>query len=526
MASTEQTSGVARGPQYEEKLRQTLAEKPDLETLFELAQRHFDRGENEESSNYVRWALALAPDHPKAQWNMAILLMASGRPEAAEVHFRRLIELVGERARSAAHLADCLTRQGKFDDGETWYRKATALDPANADVWMDWCLLAQQRGDIPRAGQLLQEAARLDRGSPQVRLMAARLQRRQGQMDEALRILAEIPDNGSQIPLLFERGECLREAGRFDEAWNNFSEAKRLCRDVEGYRYDAAGARTEILKLNHVFTRDRVSLLPRARRRRDVPQPLFITGFPRSGTTLIEQILTSHPLVRAGDELRFIEFVARNSSRWLGSSFGYPECILELSIGDNLLMIERLRDYYFDCARQAGLLGQGAAYFTDKMPLNEMHLGLIHLMFPESPVLYVRRHPLDIVSSNFESLHPHGFNQAFAAETSAQHYVLVDELLSHYRLELDLRFMEIRYESLVPDAEPGTRRMLDFIGLEFDPRCVAFHENPRVPRSGSYAQVNRKLYDTSVYRYRNYRRHLDEAVEIMRPTLERLGYPS
>lgn len=511
---------------YEETLKRTLREKPDIETLFALAQHLFDRGENEEASIYVRWALAMVPRHPTAQWNMAILLMAEARLEAAEVHFRRLIEIVGENPRSALHLADCLRRQGKFDESEIWYRKATGLDPANTEAWIDWCLLAQQRGNLFHAWQLLQDAAHIAGEVPQILLTRARLCRREGRVDEAIRLLAEIPRDAPRIPVLFERGECLRDIGRFEEAWNDFAEAKRLCRDVEGHRYDAAGAEAEIQRLKQFFMRSRTASLPRARRRQDIPQPLFITGFPRSGTTLVEQILTSHPRVRAGDELRFVEFAARASSRWLGGSFGYPECLAGLSVGDNLQMVERLRDYYLDCARAAGLLGAGAAFFTDKMPLNEMHLGLIHLLFPESLIIHVRRHPLDIVCSNFESFHPHGFNQAFAVETSAQHYVLIDGLLAHYREQLDLRLMEIRYEALVANPAAEMRRMLAFAGLEFDARCLAFHKNPRIPRTGSYAQVNQKLYSRAVYRYRNYRRHLDAAVDILRPALEHLGYPA
>jgi len=141
-------------------------------------------------------------------------------------------------------------------------------------------------------------------------------------------------------------------------------------------------------------------------------------------------------------------------------------------------------------------------------------------------IIHVRRHPLDIVCSNFESFHPHGFNQAFAVETSAQHYVLIDGLLAHYREQFDLQLMEIRYEALVANPAAEMRRMLAFAGLEFDARCLAFHKNPRIPRTGSYAQVNQKLYSRAVYRYRNYRRHLDAAVDILRPALEHLGYPA
>jgi hypothetical protein len=97
--------------------------------------------------------------------------------------------------------------------------------------------------------------------------------------------------------------------------------------------------------------------------------------------------------------------------------------------------------------------------------------------------------------------------------------------VQHYRQQLELNYLEIRYEDLVEDQEPNVRRMLDFIGVDFDPRCLSFHDNQRYARTASYAQVTEKLYDSSVYRYRQYRKHLDEAVEIMGPTLDRLGYP-
>ncbi len=513
------------GPDYEELLRRILRQTTDLEGLFELSDLLFARGAHEECSKYVRAAVAAAPESPQAQWNMAILLTANARHEAAEIHFRRLIALVGERPRNCAHLAECLKRQGKFDESEAWYRKVTKLEPDNVDAWLDWCLLVRERGDIPRAWPLLREAARRAGEVPQVRLMRARLLRAEGKFAEAIDLLS---DKGGEIlhyANLFERGECLKALGRFDEAWADFAEAKRQCRE-EGHRYDAAKASSEAQKLKEFFVRGRVSSLARAESRTDVPQPLFITGFPRSGTTLVEQILTSHPLVRAGDELRYVNFVTRLCSKWLDSHAAYPECLGELSIGDNLFFANHLRDYYLDCARAAGLLGGAdAAFFTDKMPLNEMHLGLIHLLFPASPVVYLRRHPLDIVCSNFESFHVHGFGQAFAVETVAQHYVLLDGLLAHYREQLDLKFLEVRYEDLVADQEAEVRRLLAFAGLEFDPRCLSFHENPRIPRTGSYAQVAKKLYGSSVHRYRHYLRHLGPAIEILRPTLERLGYP-
>ena len=153
-----------------------------------------------------------------------------------------------------------------------------------------------------------------------------------------------------------------------------------------------------------------------------------------------------------------------------------------------------------------------------------MHLGLIHILFPHAPIIHVRRHPLDVLASNFSNFLTHGFNQSFDVKTIAQHYVLVDELVEHYRRELDIKYLEVRYEHIVENQEKHVRRLLDFIGLEFDSRCLSFEQNQRYARTASYAQVTQKLYDRSVFRFRHYRKHLDQAVAILRPTLARLGY--
>ena len=267
-----------------------------------------------------------------------------------------------------------------------------------------------------------------------------------------------------------------------------------------------------------------MKLIPRADIDPSMPQPVFIVGFPRSGTTMVEQTLSAHPKISAGDELSFMQDLTRIIPRWLASPNPFPGALTDLWMGDNRIAPNQFRDYYLRRSGELGIFEEGARFFTDKMPLNEMHLGLIHILFPHSPIIHVRRHPLDILTSNFSNFLTHGFNQSFDAKTIAQHYVLVDELVEHYRRELDLNYLEVRYEQIVENQEKHVRRMLEFIGVEFDPRCLSFDENQRYARTASYAQVTEKLYDKSVFRFRHYRKHLDQAVAILRPTLWRLGY--
>ncbi len=138
--------------------------------------------------------------------------------------------------------------------------------------------------------------------------------------------------------------------------------------------------------------------------REDSPQPIFIIGFPRSGTTLVEQTLASHPSIAAGDELPIIGTLAPRMQSLLGAPFAYPMALSELWLGDRAGQINSLRDLYLNEAAQMGAVDSSKRWFTDKMPLNETHLGLIHLLFPKSPIIHLVRHPLDVVLSVFSNL--------------------------------------------------------------------------------------------------------------------------
>ena len=524
-------TGVAGGPQIESLLRRIVRKNPNLLwATTELAFMLFSRGERVECEIHARNAIRLAPRNAQAHGILGLILTETNRALAGEFHFRRSIEIGGEHGRVAANLANCLKTQGKVEESEEWYRKAAELDPQNADIWAGWSRLEEARRNIPRAWELLRKAEEVAPASADLSLARAVLYGREKQNEDAVKELSRSQAEGkvqqiSAVALL-ERGRLYDKMNRFDDAWSDYAEGKRLCREVQGRRYNEPLARDLVERLKRFFTRQRMAILPRAQRDIDMPQPVFIVGYPRSGTTMTEQTITAHPLISAGDELVFINDLTRIGSRMLGSPLQYPECLADLWMGDNQLTLDQFRDYYLQRAEQLGIWEPGARYFTDKMPLNETHLGLIHLIFPESPIIHVRRHPLDILLSNFSNFLTHGFHQAFDVTSCATHYVLIDGLVEHYKQQLDMKYLDVRYEDLVENQEPNVRRIMEFIGVDFDPRTLSFHENQRYARTASYAQVTEKLYDSSVYRYRHYRKYLDEAVRILKPTLDRLGYPS
>jgi hypothetical protein len=238
----------------------------------------------------------------------------------------------------------------------------------------------------------------------------------------------------------------------------------------------------------------------------------------------MEQTLSAHPRIAASDELPFITEIAELMPRLLESPLGYPEALAELWMVDHREDLDNLRDHYLRKVAQLGILARGAAWFTDKMPLNETHLELIGLLFPESPLLHVVRHPLDVVLSVYSNLLTHGFYCAYALESAAHRYARVLDLVDHYVGEMRLKYLRVRYEDIIDDQEASIRRVFDFIGEEFDPACLAFHENRRYARTASYAQVTERLYDRSRYRYRHYLRELQPIIPILQPVIERLGY--
>jgi tetratricopeptide (TPR) repeat protein len=381
----------------------------------------------------------------------------------------------------------------------------------------------------------LVQAARIRPNDPALRLERAVLRSREG---DDLAALAELepsdsrPDRGEagvaeilNSYALLEKGRILDRLQRYDEAFACFDEAKRREREASGVGYHDRQAQEAARRLREFFVGERVRLFPSLPAAANGAQPIFILGFPRSGTTLVEQALSNHPRISAGDELPFINEFSETIPRLLGSPLSYPEALSELWMGDGRHGLELLRDIYLRKAEAEGAVVPGRAWFTDKMPLNEMHLGLIALIFPCSPLIHVVRHPLDVILSAFSHHLTHGYFCALALESIARHYVLVMELVEHYRTEMALRYLTVRYEDMVEDIAGTVRRMLDFIGEPFDPQCVSFHRNGRLPQTPSYAQVAEPLYDRSKFRYRHYLKHLDGVIPIVAPIISRLGYP-
>lgn len=486
------------------------------------------RGDFTGAEPLARNAIRLRPDSGDAHRLMGLVFSQTHRTAAGEYHLRKALAIGPPTGVLLTSLALNLSSQGRYTEAAEYFDEAYHLEPSNTRFIVSHANAAELDRQYDRATELLDAAKKLSPDLLEITMVRADVLARQKQYERALSVLdAERPraeaDRVQAPGYSLRRASILDKLGRFDEAFAACTVAKQTQRAL-GQGYKREEAQKYYSRFRRFFTRERLGLLPRAHPREHESQPLFVIGFPRSGTTLAEQILASHSDVTSGGELFVIDRVCAASQDVLAGPLNYPECLVEVWMGDRQWAFDILRDLYLQEARVHGIDPTGPRFFTDKTPFNGPHLGLISLLFPRSPIVHLQRHPLDSVLSSFFTAMGHGYGMAYDLMTIAEHYVLVADLIDHYREQLDLNYLAVRYEDIVQDQEAASRRLLEFAGLSWDDRCLEFHKHANGVRTASYAQVTEKLYTRSVARYRNYRKQLEPVIPILRPVIERMGY--
>jgi Tfp pilus assembly protein PilF len=506
-----------------ETLKTVLKGDPRADWAYnELIELFYKSGRHADAQTLARTALRVNPLNAQGHNLYGTILSQLNDLPSGEWHFRRAIELGGEQAPFLANLALNLMQQGRTDEAESCYARAHALAPGEFRTLAHWSKLREVRGDHAGAWDLLERAKRVA-GNNDVELLRANHLARTGKVHEALAILDAAPALNGDARL--ERGRLLDRLGRYDEAWRDLVEGKRLlAAEAGGLTYNAQAVDTFFARLKRFFVRGNISLLPQAPLRTDVPQPVFIMGFPRSGTTLIEQVLTSHSAVRAGGELSFATELRQFSLQQFAGPEPFPENLARTWTADNRWAATLFRDYYLARAEQYGLLAPGKRYFTDKMPFNEIWLPLVRMAFPHAKIVRVLRHPLDVCVSMLANNMTHGFNCGYRIEDIVHHLLAVSDLDGHYARELAADELPLQYERFVAEQRDQTARLLGHLGLEVEPACLSFYENPRYAPTPSYAQVTQQLNDRSIGRHRHYAQQLAPFMPRLQPLVAARGY--
>ncbi len=472
-------------------LRSILGQAPGLAWAHhDLAQLLAGAGRPHDALAAAETAARLDPDNPQMHLTLGALLSEAGGLAPGENHLRQALTRVGEHPAVLAPLALNLLTQGRLDEAEPLYARLERLGALDVAALAHWAKLREARGDLDGAHRLLDRA---EAGGGDVRLGRAVVLARGHRAAEAVALL----DAPGQRPLSadaqLERGRLRDRLGRHDEAWDDYVAAKaRLSRET-GRAYDAEAVAERLSKLRRAFAQPSKPV-PIARD--EAPLPVFILGFPRSGTTLVEQVLSSHSQVRAGGELPFLaEFE-------------------DVDLGDLAAAAIRLRAHYLSRAEAYGLRRPGVRWFTDKMPLNDIWLPLLRLAFPDSPIIRVRRHPFDVAVSMLSHHLTHGFDCGYRIEDIFTHMRAMHALSEAYDAATAAPFT-LGYEAFVAGQEALTRQMLCLLDLALEPACLTFHESRRYAPTPSYAQVTEPLNDRSIGRWR---RHADRLAPF-RPAL-------
>lgn len=483
---------------------------PDLDwPRDDLAILLAGRGSRTEAEAVTRAALTLNDRNPQAHAMLGTLLTERRDLPGGEAAFRRALALVGDHPPTQVALAANLIEQGKLETAEPLLARADQLAPRDGATLAHWSRLREAMGDLPASRALLDraEAAGFD-----VTLRRAVQLGRETRYAEALAVIEAVPGRIGGDALL-ESGRLKEKLGRPAEAFADFVEGKARLAARDALSYDGAAIAREFDTLARLVE---VNGPPPGAARREGPQPVFVFGFPRSGTTMVEQILSSHSAVAAGGELPFVtEMVSA-----LEGQFGGLTALWTPGVG------ETLRDLYLDRARAFGLLDSGKPFFTDKMPLSEVWTPVIRAAFPEARLIRMVRHPLDTAVSMLSHNLTHGEFCGYRVEDIASHMRAVHALTRRFAAALGDTALAVRYEDLVADQETWTRRLLEHLDLPFEPACLRFHENRRYAPTPSYAQVSEPLNDRSIGRWAQYREQLAPQAAALAGVIADLGYPS
>jgi tetratricopeptide (TPR) repeat protein len=330
-----------------------------------------------------------------------------------------------------------------------------------------------------------------------------KLSRDAGKLEEAASLLEGIQVSGTatenaQRDLHFALGDLRDHLGHYDQAFDHFAAGNALRRTD----YDPQSIADKTERIIAFFSAERLAALPRAEARPELPSdlPVFIVGTPRSGTSLVEQILSCHPEVQAAGELR--DMMRRAEDLGLRFQDADPDA------SDSRLDGERLTAASETYLQGLRARAEGATRVTDKMPYNFERLGLISLMFAGARVIHCRRDPLDSCLSCYFQNFTRGNFQTFDLRHLGLYHRQYERLMAHWRATLDLAILDVSYEAHVENPEETCREILDFLELDWDPACLQFHESKRYVKTASRDQVRKPIYQSSVGRWRNYEAHL------------------
>lgn len=481
-----------------------------------IARRQYPQAEHD-----LKIALADSPSCVEANMALGEIFTNTNRASDAMVHFARATKTAGEVTPAAAFkIGMALRNQTRLHDAILSFETAMYGDPENP---LPVAALIETRvaAGVHVGDAYARTMLDIFPASPEIHNAVAEVAGAEKNWDAAIR---HLEFSGARPVDIFNRGRYKDRKGDHDGAWLDWQAARQKLH-AGGLAFNKAEFDRTIGDLKSFAQRSRLKKLPAPLFPDHSWTPIFITGFPRSGTTVFEAALASHPSVAAGDELPFIHEIIRIAPALLNTDLTYPAVLGAGNYGDVAPAVwDTLRNWYL--ARADGRLptDPGKTRFTDKMCVNEIHIPLIRSLFPRAPIFRLHRHPLDVIVSNFS----YNFNIAWHCSATlksiAYAYREIDSLVQLYKKLLPATFHEIRYENFVGNMPDTMMLAQKAAKLSPDDSYKEFHASDRFARTASHRQIKEPLYDRSIGRWKNYRKFLAPVIEELRPIIEREAY--
>jgi tetratricopeptide (TPR) repeat protein len=471
-----------------------------------------DAGRLEDAVEAYQRALELDPSDLDVGNNLGGIIRMMGEFEKALEIFQKILEQAPENVLAHNNIGKTLMEQGKWKEAEGAFRKALEIDPGNSAAYTHIGNLFKKMGDLEAAEKSCRRALKLDPASAAAFYELPSLKSFSDD-DPDLRSM-ETAYSGKpktkqeKVFLGFSLAKAYEDSGAYGRAFEHLEEANRTVRS--SMDYDVASDEGLAGRIVKAFKG------PFPERKQDSSggcTAIFVLGMPRSGTTLVEQILASHSDVNAGGELEYMGRLVENLKSGKGGAGDYPEIVLHMD-ADGL---DGMGRDYLDCLRH---LASGHSFVIDKMPLNFLLIGLIHLALPNSRIVHCRRDPVDTCFSCYKHFFLGQYSFAYdLAELGRYYRNVYAQLMNHWHKVLPGRILDVRYEDMVDDQERETRRLLEHCGLPWEDSCLDFHKIKRVVKTSSAAQVRRSIYKNAIHRWKNYKDRLGPLLDALGPLI-------
>ncbi len=522
------------------KLSQIVPEDPEI--WYRLGWTSSQLGDAQAAVRQYQKTLSLAPEWIHAHYNLAMVLGQSGAMTQAHRHLQQVVRLDPNHVDAKIKLAFIEYERGNIPDALSQLNGAKRIAPAHAGVHLQLGLIYIAQGELIRAEKCFMTTLREEPGNKEALTQLATVKAYGGNPQKAYQIIAPLlyPETAyvsaaillanfcrplgrcqeamellnvllsGQITVEYERkihfalGNLHEREGNYKKAFWHFAQGNKLC-DIS---FDPWEQKRWIKSVKQQLNREFFTLAAHAKNLSKRIRPVFILGMPRSGTSLVEQILSSHPEIHGAGERMEIANIAKTICSDVGVRQPYPVCLSEVDQGQLSTVAKR---YIKDISMKAP---GSTRIITDKMPGNYQHLGLIQLLFPKARVIHCVRDPMDTCLSCYTNrLMGHAYS--YNLTNLGRYYRLYEELMDHWKNTLSLSIMDVHYEDLVEAPERVSREIVKFCGLKWDNSCLDFHRSKRNVVTTSTDQVRQPIYRKSVKRWKNYEEDLGELREAL-----------